>query len=83
MPLGRSMACLAGLGGGWCRVLGRERCHWQCESRLKALPPLPACAERESSFVVGDGSFTPSRGRYAIWGISKWRDAGRVLRTQD
>ena len=43
------MACLAGLGGGWCRVLGRERCHWQCESRLKALPPPPARAERGSS----------------------------------
>ncbi len=34
---------------------------------------------RGAVLVVGDGSFTPSRGRYAIWGISKWRDAGRVL----
>ena len=81
-PSSRALACAAGLGGGWCPRPGELPLALTESRHSKRYPPLRPGAEREARrapFVVGDGSFTPSRGSYAVWGISKWRDAGRVL----
>ena len=64
-------------------VLGRESCHWHSltESRhSKRYPPLRPAPNGRAPFVVGDGSFTPSGGRYAMWGISKERGGPRPTR---
>jgi hypothetical protein len=64
-------------------VLGRESCHWHSltESRhSKCYPPLRPAPNGRAPFVVGDGSFTPSGGRYAMWGISKERGGPRPTR---